>query len=342
MFAQSFMTINEKEVYVNITEGIPNLQCWCSDTTHYTYLPIEINTLKNIQCDHLGDRLNAKDGGVLYDQIHGLMPLKEEYSDVFDDIVINGKMIFYEKGLIFQDNKLHATVLPFTHIAEINIYNSQDWWLEILTQECESSGLKTADLFPHSLICQQRIYLKVDRKFYEEKFEALRNEFMIDKYEGTSRANKKDTECPLVHKSQTLKNFELNQRFNKQFSTEFMSRQFNLKLQEEYMEFVALQEFNHVKGKEFISFAAFAKVSREADQEASMPDSKTNDLIKKLMQGTEAKTSVIIVSGVPGSGKGRTADFLARQFAKEGMEAAPFKMETVQDCLKYNTEKFIK
>ena len=62
------------------------------------------------------------------------MPLKEEFSDVLDDIVINGKMIFYEKGLVFQDYKLHATVLPFTHIAAMNIYNiSNDWWLEILT-----------------------------------------------------------------------------------------------------------------------------------------------------------------------------------------------------------------
>ena len=42
------MSVSEKEVYVNITEGIPNMQCWCSDTNHYTYLPIEVNTLKNI------------------------------------------------------------------------------------------------------------------------------------------------------------------------------------------------------------------------------------------------------------------------------------------------------
>ena len=109
------------------------------------------------------------------------------------------------------------------------------------------------------------MYLKVDRKFYEEKFETLRNEFMIDKYEGTSRVNKTDTQCPLVYESQVLKNFELNQRFNKQFSNEFMNREFNLKQQEQQMEFIALQEFNHVKGKDFIQFAAFSKVYQEAD-----------------------------------------------------------------------------
>ena len=42
-----------------------------------------------------------------------------------------------------------------------------------------------------------------------------------------------------------------------------------------------------------------------------MPASKIQDLVKRL-QGDE-KTSVIIVSGIPGSGKGRLADYLARQ-----------------------------
>jgi tRNA uridine 5-carbamoylmethylation protein Kti12 len=40
---------------------------------------------------------------------------------------------------------------------------------------------------------------------------------------------------------------------------------------------------------------------------------------------------VIIVSGIPGSGKGRMADYLARQLAQENLETAFFKMNTVQD-----------
>jgi len=43
-----------------------------------------------------------------------------------------------------------------------------------------------------------------------------------------------------------------------------------------------------------------------------MPASKINDLTQRILQGTEEKTSVIIVSGIPGSGKGRAADFIAR------------------------------
>jgi len=43
-----------------------------------------------------------------------------------------------------------------------------------------------------------------------------------------------------------------------------------------------------------------------------MPESKNTELIKKLMAGTDERTSVIIVSGIPGSSKGRASDYLAR------------------------------
>lgn len=74
------------------------------------------------------------------------------------------------------------------------------------------------------------------------------------------------------------------------------------------MEFIAMQEFNTVKGKDFIPFNAFSKVYREANQMASMPLSKTKDLVAKLMKGTDTKTSLVIISGIPGSGKGRLSD----------------------------------
>lgn len=73
-----------------------------------------------------------------------------------------------------------------------------------------------------------------------------------------------------------------------------------------------------------------------------MPASKTDDLILKLIEGTQEKTNIIIVSGIPGSGKGRTSDFIGRQLALENIKTACFKMPTVQDSLKYVSDKFIK
>ena len=108
------------------------------------------------------------------------------------------------------------------------------------------------------------------------------------------------------------------------------------------MEFNAVLEFNKVKSKEFIPLTAFSKVYREADQDSMLADSKTSDLIAKLLQGAEKKTSLILVSGIPGSGKGRLSDFLSRQIQMENVTSTNFKMPTVQESTKYSTDGFIK
>lgn len=100
-------------------------------------MPLEVNTLKNLECEHLGERLRAQNGGVLYPDMHGLLPIKEEFQDQFEDIVLNGKLVFYEKGMIFVDNKLHAIVLPYDLISEMNIHQTEEWWLEIITKDSE-------------------------------------------------------------------------------------------------------------------------------------------------------------------------------------------------------------
>jgi len=80
------------------------------------------------------------------------------------------------------------------------------------------------------------------------------------------------------------------------------------------MEYNTVLEFNKIKNKEFMPFDKFTKVYKEADQLAKMPASKTKDLKQKLLEGTDTRTSVVIVGGIPGSGKGRLGDYLARQF----------------------------
>jgi len=96
-------------------------------------LPQEINTIKPLDNEHLGERIRAnKEGGVLYPDLHGLMPIKEDQQNEFDDIVLNGKLVFYEKGMIFVDSKLHSIVLPWCMIKEMNVYVTKHWWLEII------------------------------------------------------------------------------------------------------------------------------------------------------------------------------------------------------------------
>lgn len=93
-------------------------------------MPLEINTQKNLECDQLGEKLQKN---FVYTGVHGILPIKEEYSDVFEDVVINGKIVMYEKGMLFVDNKAHALALPYIHVEKMNFYvGSNEWWLEIL------------------------------------------------------------------------------------------------------------------------------------------------------------------------------------------------------------------
>lgn len=154
LFAQSFIMIEDSSVYINVTKNVPNLQSWFSSVNHFESLPLEVNTLKNLECEHLGERLRAQSGGVLYSDLHGLLPIKEEFSDQFEDIVLNGKLVFYEKGMIFVDNRLHAIALPYDLVSEMNVHVTNEWWLEITTQDSEDSQLKIADLFPQNMIAQ--------------------------------------------------------------------------------------------------------------------------------------------------------------------------------------------
>lgn len=183
--------------------------------------------------------------------------------------MVNGKIVLYEKGMIFVDNKAHALALPYNLIEKLNFYvGSAQWWLEIITCENDKSNLYVADMFPLNNVVQKRIYLKIDQKFFDERFEYLEKELLIDTGkdgERKSKATKLYDACPLVHDSRAMQNFFFNQKYNAQYSSDFMNLHFNWNLYQEYMEYNAFYEFNKIKSKEFIPLSAFSKVYREAD-----------------------------------------------------------------------------
>jgi len=78
-----------------------------------------------LQSEKLGDRVNY------YTDIPGLLPLKQQYSEFFQDFVLNGKLVFYQNGFIFVDNRIYAIVLSYDDIAELNFYLADDVWLEV-------------------------------------------------------------------------------------------------------------------------------------------------------------------------------------------------------------------
>ena len=62
----------------------------------------------------------------------------------------------------------------------------------------------------------------------------------------------------------------------------------------------------------------------------------------KLKRQPGQPISIILVSGIPGSGKGRLANTIAKLLAPDQLKTAFFKMPTVQQSTKYSTVEFVK
>ena len=63
-------------------------------------------------------------------------------------------------------------------------------------------------------LVQKKLYLKIDQKFFDEKFEFLEKELLFDQVERKSKAVKLYEECPYVHESLAMQNYFVNQKFN--------------------------------------------------------------------------------------------------------------------------------
>jgi hypothetical protein len=159
LYSQTFMMVDEDQVYINVSLNVPNLQCWMTTLSHYESLPLEINTIKNLECSLLGDRVRADKTTVLYSNMQGILPLKEQLRGVYQDVVLNGKLVFYEQGMIFLDNRYHAVVMPYSLVKTMTIFQGNGWWLEVLFEDEE----KVRHLFPHNLTTEPRFYLKVNQ-----------------------------------------------------------------------------------------------------------------------------------------------------------------------------------
>ena len=64
-------------------------------------------------------------------------------------------------------------------------------------------------------------------------------------------------------------------------------------------------------------------------------------LCQRLKPNASGQIAIILVSGIPGSGKGRLSATLMRSLKQEKLRAMSFKMPTVQASIKYSTDAFV-
>ena len=114
----------------------------------------------------------------------------------------------------------------------------------------------------------------------------------------------------------------------------------------ELLEFHAIQEFNELKGKQFVPLNQFSEVYRLV-QSKPMTTSLENtlpQLTDKLRRNAEEPNSlisVILVAGIPGSGKGRFSYALRKHLGNEHLRAHDFKMPSIEKSMKYDTGDFV-
>ena len=77
---------------------------------HYRNTPVPISIEKPVSCDQLGDHKETTK------ELVGFYPIREEFHSVLQDRILNGKLSFYEQGIIFNDMRLGAFVLPYEAI----------------------------------------------------------------------------------------------------------------------------------------------------------------------------------------------------------------------------------
>ena len=157
IYAQSFFLIDPK-TYINVTKNVPNTQMWYTDNMHFANVPQPILTEKYIVCEQLGDRKDHHEGFI------GLLPVKEEFKSMMKDIILTGKLSFYEKGFIYTDNRLGAFVVPYTHIEKLtfHITNDRDWMQVELNEDGKN-------LVPASYVAETTFFLIVPHDWTEDK-----------------------------------------------------------------------------------------------------------------------------------------------------------------------------
>lgn len=77
---------------------------------------------------------------------------------------------------------------------------------------------------------------------------------------------------------------------------------------------------------------------------ASSLENTVPQLIEKLRKSPDEPNqliSVVLVAGIPGSGKGKFAYSLRKHFGNEHLHAHDFKMPSLQKSLRYDTGEFV-
>ena len=112
---------------------------------------VPILSEKNLMCDQLGDKIKTE----FFEDVIGFLPLETSILQLLrNDLLLYGKLSFYEKGFIFTDTRLGAFVVLNCHISKILFnMNEEQNWIEFQVNEAGQN------LLPAQLVALPTFFL---------------------------------------------------------------------------------------------------------------------------------------------------------------------------------------
>lgn len=220
---------------------------------------------------------------------------------------------------MFEDYKLHNFIVELKDIEKITFYTSKDTWAEIEVSDNSS--------FPMNTIAESKVYINIKNTMYSKHInaicEALGEEKIVKKnvnFEATSE----------LCKTNEFRNYRIQTKEqNQTIYTCYLDHQIFAEEYTMFMEYVRISMFNQIRSKPFVSFSQFQQIWETAQSSS-----------KKLSEASD-KIKLILVSGIPGSGKTTLGIYLSKLLNIENIQSNTFVMP-VKDSTSFTSEAFLK
>ena len=99
-------------------------------------------------------------------------------------------------------------------------------------------------MLPANMICEGVIYLKINNNIVNDKYKALKALKQSESLPEDLKIERSFEPCAHIVDSLSLKNFEINTKYNKAYSCDFFNFEFVEPTYRELLEYNTISEFN--------------------------------------------------------------------------------------------------
>ena len=220
--------------------------------------------------------------------------------------------------MIFEDSKLHNFIIDFNDIEEVVFYISKNTWGDF--------KVKDTTCFPLNIVGDSKILINFGGHFYSKNLN------LLWEYIGESKI-KKVTENIEINvdyfKTLQYKNYKVQTQIqNKDIYTGYLDFELFEKEYKMFMEYTLISSFNQIRSKAFVSYSQFGQIW------------DTAQTAYKSLKEESDKTKLILISGIPGSGKSSFGIYLSKLLAKESIQSSTYIMPVVEST-KFTSDTFL-